>query len=84
MAYNKKYLYGCSVWVQWYTKRVPRFELFDYTGQNKGRGVYYFRSRTEDTLLIKTFAELQSPGFGPFLIDLRKLEKCVDNVTQMR
>jgi hypothetical protein len=74
-----KALLGIRVWVQWYAKRKPRFELFEYIGwyhdKVDDKKYFYFRSKTEGSIIRKSFADLNKNGFKPFLLNLKKIRE---------
>ena len=67
-------LLGIRYWVQWYIKRVPKFEIFEYIGKDQDKELYFFKSRSEGTVLGRRFSELNKFGFRPFLLDISKIE----------
>lgn len=67
-------LLGIRYWVQWYIKRIPKFEVFEYIGKDPDRGMYFFKSRSEGTIVGRQFSELNRFGFRPFLLDINKIE----------
>ena len=45
-------MYGIRVWAQFYSRK-PRFEVFDYIGEDENRNLHFFRSRKEGTIIHK-------------------------------
>jgi hypothetical protein len=70
-----RYLYGVRIWAQWYFSRVPRFELFYYLGKDVEKDLYFFKSRTEKTQIMKTLDQIGNGGFRPFLLDTKRIER---------
>jgi len=74
-------LCGVRFWMQVYPKRVPRFEIFEYHGEDL-KGVHWFKARKDGMDLGKTMeriAEDTSAGtFKPFLLDMRKMTARID------
>lgn len=67
-------LLGVHYWVQYYRYRVPAMEIFEYIGRTEDNLFYLFRSRTEDTIMIRTWGDLQTPDFKAFLLNIPKLQ----------
>ena len=65
---------GIRYWMQVYTKRIPKFEVFEYIGYEKESGLYYFKSKAEETVISRTFKALNMNGFRPFLLSWDKIK----------
>ncbi len=66
-------LLGIRYWVQCYMKRIPRFEVFEYIGCDKEQKMYFFKSKSEGSIIGRHFSDLNRFGFKPFLIDWDKV-----------
>ena len=65
---------GIRFWAQWYTRRRPTYEVFEYIGKDPNKGMFYFRSRTEKTIIARTFYQLNQNGFHAFVLDYARSE----------
>jgi len=66
-------LLGIRYWVQCYLKRIPRFEVFEYIGRDKEYEMYFFKSKSEGSIMGRHFRDLNKFGFKPFLIEWNKV-----------
>lgn len=68
------FLNGVHYWAQWFLSRKPRYEVFAYIGCDREKDLYFFKSRSEKTQIVKTFKELSRGDFKPFLIERKHVQ----------
>jgi hypothetical protein len=72
---NNLTLYGVKVWAQWYTRRVPKFDVFIYVGYQAGSGLYFFQSHKNPAVMIsRNVYQLMTGGFSPFVLDMKAID----------
>ena len=68
---------GVKYWAAHYQRVVPRFEVFVYVGQDRTKGVYFFKSRKGDNILYKSLvgleASVKDKSFAPFMLETKGL-----------
>ncbi len=69
------FLCGIRHWVQWYTLRTPKFEVFRFIGADQNQGIFYFQSVKEKTIIGRSFYQLNANGFVPFCLDFKRSQE---------
>lgn len=64
---------GIRYWRQEYATRTPRIEVFVFVGHDVSTGLFWFRSRSQGTLIGRAFYQLNSNGFKPFLLNFARI-----------
>lgn len=73
-------LVGCKFWAQHYEKQVPRFEVYEYLGKDPKAGFYFFKARKSGAILPKSYAQLNTTNFKPFLLNLNKMFDLLETI----
>lgn len=75
---------GIRYWAQWYSiAGPPKYEVYAYVGQDKDKGIFYFKQRKHPFALItKSFYQLNYYGFRPFVLDLTAIENYLEGVAK--
>ena len=60
---------GIRYWRQDYSVAIPRYEVFRVIGLDPNSGAYWFESVTQKTLFFRSWSQLNTRGFHPFLLD---------------
>lgn len=73
---------GVKYWAVHYQSITPRFEVFTYVGQDRDKGVYFFKSRKDGNILYKSLAGIEASvkdkSFAPFVLETKKLTTLFD------
>lgn len=68
---------GVKYWAVGYKNITPRFEIFVYVGRDYNKELYFFKSRKDNNILIKSMkgitASIEEKSFYPFVIDFKKM-----------
>lgn len=69
-----EHICGIKYWMQVYTKRIPQYEVFEYIGYQKDPTIFFFKSKSENTIISRTFEALNKNGFRPYLLEWDKIK----------
>lgn len=69
---RETHLMGVRWWAQWLPFVVPAYQVFEYVGHQRETGLYWFRHRGSKTFIQRSFHQLNTHGFRPFVLDIKR------------
>ena len=70
MIHRAERFLGVKFWAQYFSQRVPRYEVFRYYGYQPATGAHFFEKfRSPRILLGMTEQQLVNSMFKPFCVD---------------